>query len=114
MGRRRRPHIHWKMTTTDRDLSKDPAELEAAIKKIVVDSLKDQRDPDAEVERIKALERKRQHDRDLYQKAHEKALFAIGNRDNVKIEKIGHGRVTNTDDDLFDGIYSKDGKRFAV
>jgi hypothetical protein len=49
-----------------------------------------------------------------YQKAHLKLLLEIGNRENVKIEKIGHGSIGNEGEDLFDGIYSFGGRKIAI
>lgn len=49
-----------------------------------------------------------------YQANHEKLLLAVGNSEGIKIEKLGHGGPEKDGEGLFDGIFSKAGKRLAV
>ncbi|WP_019606044.1 hypothetical protein [Teredinibacter turnerae] len=49
-----------------------------------------------------------------YQKIHEKLLLGIGNLDGISIEKIGHGTLGDDEGDVFDGVFKKGEKRFAV
>lgn len=93
---------------------RDPRDLEENIRKSLISTIKEERAGTVD-EEIRDKKRKRiLEERQKYQKAHENSLYTIANKEGVSIEKVGHGNSSETGEELFDGIYAKNGRRFAV
>lgn len=91
----------------------DAKELEEDIRRSLLRTIRSEH---TEEEMLSRKQRKEEEKikEERYQKSHEKLLLTIGNRDNVDIEKIGHGTLGNQGDALFDGIYSHGGRKTAI
>ncbi len=93
---------------------RDPRDLEENIRKSLLKTLREDRGGPADEEERLEKRKKRLEEHDKYQAAHEQALYAIANKEGVTIEKVGHGNVSASGKELFDGIYAKNDKKFAV
>jgi len=94
--------------------SRDPRDLEEDIRKSLLESFKEESSGTVDEDERRKKRQKRVEEQKKYQSAHEKTLYAIANKDGVSIEKIGHGDIGESGTALFDGIYKKEDKRFAV
>ncbi len=91
----------------------DIRELEEDIRQSILSSIKSET-REGEVQRIRQRRKEEQESEKRYQEAHQNLLLAIGNRDNVTIEKFGHGNLDGQGEGLFDGIFSHEGKKTAI
>lgn len=93
---------------------RDPRELEENIRKSLIKTLREERGGSVNDEERLEKRKKLEEERDKYQVAHEQALYVIANMEGVDIEKVGHGNLSLSGRELFDGLYSKNDKKFAV
>lgn len=106
-------HQIAEMATSGGKRRPNARELEEDIRRSLMKTISSANRDEERTRREQRLEEEKiMHDR--YQKAHQELLLGIGNRENVKMEKIGHGSVRNEGEELFDGIYSFEGRKIAI
>lgn len=100
-------------TSGGKTLQIDARELEENIWNSIIETIGGNETPKELIER-----QKRREEKDVqevkYQESHEKLLYIFANKKDTSVEKIGHGTVPNKGDDLFDGIFRRNGCRVAV
>ena len=87
--------------------TRDPRNLEENIRKSLLKTIREDKGGPADIEARQEKRKKREEERKMYQTAHEKALYAIANMKGIAIEKVGHGNVSESGKELFDGIYNE-------
>lgn len=94
----------------------DVRELEEKIKKSLTQSF-EKREP-SEVEREERIKRRAEMKfrREQYEKHHDALLYALANKPEVKIEKLGHGTPSTDSDpkERYDAIFTKNGVKTAI
>jgi len=93
------------------------AELEQQIRESLLQSLRTEQRQTERESRMEALARRRrerQEEEKQYQTAHDKALHALCNREELKVEKAEHGNTDATGEDLFDGLFRGTDYRLGV
>jgi len=94
----------------------DVKELEEKIKKSLTQSF-EKREP-SESEREERIKRRAEikFRRENYEKYHDALLYALANKPEVKIEKIGHGTPSSDNDpkERYDAILNKNGVKTAI
>jgi hypothetical protein len=90
-------------------------ELEGQIRESIIQTLRTERDM-SEYERERELRRKKRLEREEKEKEyladHEKLMHALCNRDDLKVEKAGHGTSGTVGPNLFDGLFF--GEKFRL
>ncbi|MCG9712651.1 hypothetical protein L1D29_07465 [Shewanella insulae] len=88
-------------------------ELEETIRRSLMQQIRrdDNNERAERIQKQKELEEKLES---KYQETHDKVLLGVGNLDGVKINKVGHGTIGSEDGNVFDGLFEKQGNKYAV
>lgn len=93
-------------------------EVEEEIRNLIQDSLKEEKVTSVSIEKYQEKKPEQKAgggpNEKEYQTNHKKLLKAFANREDLETVKTGHGRITETGDDLFDGIFKKENARIGV
>ncbi len=88
-------------------------ELEETIRRSLMQQIKQNNGNDRK-ERYKLEKEAEELVESKYQENHDKVLLGVGNLENIKINKVGHGTIGAEDGNVFDGLFEKEETTYAV
>lgn len=89
------------------------SQLEAEVKKSIVNELSEEKRKEREAIMLKR-EKGKKEAMNTYRKFQKAALLAVANSPNVVVEKVGEGYFAKEGEELVDGVFEVNGKKFGM